>query len=64
MFNECPRCDIKQFDGEGPVQEIWGKQSAYSLPLLPGRLWPGVVAPDWVLSMDQIELTLKLCAKK
>ena len=27
-----------------------------SLPLLPGPLWPGVVAPDMVLSMGQIEL--------
>ena len=27
-----------------------------SLPLLPGPLWPGVVSPDRVLSMDQIEL--------
>ena len=24
--------------------------------LLPGSLWPGVVAPDKVLSIDQIEL--------
>ena len=31
-------------------------QSTPSLPLLPGPLWPGVVAPDRVLSMDQIEL--------
>ena len=23
---------------------------------LPGPLWPGVVVPDWVLSMVQIEL--------
>ena len=26
--------------------ELWGMQSAPSLPLLPGPLWPGVVAPD------------------
>ena len=26
-----------------------------SLPLLPGPLWPRVVAPDRVLSMSQIE---------
>ena len=30
--------------------------SATSLPLLPGPLWPGVVALDRVLSMGQIEL--------
>ena len=27
-----------------------------SLPLLPGPLWPGVIAPDRVLSMGIIEL--------
>ena len=27
-----------------------------SLPSLPGSLWPGLVAPDRVLSMGQIEL--------
>ena len=26
------------------------------VPLLPSALWPAVVAPDWVLSIDQIEL--------
>ena len=26
--------------------ELWGMQSTPSLPLLPGPLWPGVVAPD------------------
>ena len=30
------------------------------LPLLPGPLWSGVVAPDRVLSMDQIELLTML----
>ena len=25
--------------------------------LLPGPLWPGVVAPDTVLSMDQLDLS-------
>ena len=30
-------------------------QSTLSLTLLPCPLWPGVVAPDKVLSMDQIE---------
>ena len=36
--------------------EIWGMQNSPSLPLLPGSPWPGMVPPDWVLSMDQIEL--------
>ena len=31
-------------------------QSTLSLPLLPGPLWLGSVAPDRVLSMGQIEL--------
>ena len=35
---------------------LWGMQSSPSLPLLPGLIWAGVVAPDRVLSMGQIEL--------
>ena len=55
--NECPRYDIKQLDGEAPVMlELWGMRSTSSLLLLPGRLWSGVVAPDRVLSMNQMEL--------
>ena len=45
--------DIKQSDGEIPVMlELWGMWSTPSLPLLPGSLWPGMVAPDRALSMD------------
>ncbi len=40
-----------QSDEESPVM-----LSTRSLPLLPGPLCPGVVAPDRVLSMDRIEL--------
>ena len=36
--------------------EFWGMRSTSSLPSLPGPLWPGVVAPDRVISMGQIEL--------
>ena len=36
--------------------EFWGMRITPSLPLLPGPLWPGMVAPDRVLSMGQIEL--------
>ena len=36
--------------------ELWGMRSTSSLPLLPGPLWSRLVAPDRVLSMDQIEL--------
>ena len=59
--NECPGYDIKS-DGEVPVVlELWGSRSIPSLQLLPGPLWPGVVAPDRVLSMGQIELNWR-CA--
>ena len=55
--NECPWYDSKQSDGhEAPVMlELWEMLST-SLSLLPGPLWPGVVTPDRVLSMGQIEL--------
>ena len=50
--NEFPGYDTKQSDGEVPaVLELWGMRSTPSLPLLPGPLWPGVVAPDRALSM-------------
>ena len=52
-LNECPDNDTKHSDGEVPaVLEFWGMRSTPSLPLLPGPLWPGVVAPDRALSMD------------
>ena len=52
----------KQSDGEFPVMlDLWEVQSTHLLPSLPGPLWPGMVAPDRVLSMGQIELTFKLC---
>ena len=42
---------LKQTDGEDPVMlKLWGLWSTSSLPLLPGSLGPGVVAPDRVLS--------------
>ena len=37
--------------------EFWGMWITPLLPLLPGSLWPGMVAPDIVLSMDQSELS-------
>ena len=44
--------DTKQSDGEVSVMlELWGMRSTPSLPLLPGPLWPGVVAPNRALSM-------------
>ena len=50
--NEYPGYDTKQSDGEVPaVLELWGMLSTPSLPLLPGPLLTGVVAPDRALSM-------------
>ena len=45
----------KSFDGKAPVLDIWGILSTPSLPLLPDPLWPGVVAPESVQSVGQIE---------
>ena len=54
--NDCSGYDTEQSDGEVPVMmEIWGVRSTPLLPLHPGPLWPGVVAPDRVLSRGQIE---------
>ena len=49
--NMCPGYGMKQSHGEAP-----GMRSIPLLPLLPSPLWPGMVAPDRVLSMSQIEL--------
>ena len=54
--NECSQHDIKS-DGEVPVLIVlWEMWSTPSLQLLPGPLWPGVIATDKVLSLGQIEL--------
>ena len=59
--NKCLGYDPKQFNGKVPVMlELWGMQSMPSLPLLLGPLWPGVVAPDRVLSLGQIGLNCVL----
>ena len=34
----------------------WGMHRTPLLPLLPGLLWPGMVAPDIVLSIGQLDL--------
>ena len=56
--NNCPEYDSKSSDGKAPALEIWGIWSTPSLSFLPGSLWPGVVTPDRVLSMGQIEQTV------
>ena len=59
--NECLGYDTKQSYGEFPViLELCGMWSAPLLPSLPGRLGSGVVAPDGVLSIGQIELNCVL----
>ena len=40
------------------MPELWGMQSIPSLTSLPSPLWPGVVVPDIVLFIGQIELNL------
>ena len=53
---ECPKYDIKLFDGKAPAQRIRGM---WSTPLLlPSALRFGVVAADRVLSMGQVEQTV------
>ena len=55
--NECPGYDIKKSDDEVPlILELWEMWSTPSLPLLPGTFLLGVVVPDRVLSMGQLEL--------
>ena len=57
ICNEYPVYDIKHSDGEAPVMlEFWEMRSIPLLLLLPGLLWPRVIAPDRLLSMGQIEL--------
>ena len=56
-LNEYPVYDTKLSVGEVPVMlEFGGIQRTPSLPSLPGPFWPGVVAPDRVLYMGQIEI--------
>ena len=48
---------LSKSDGEALVMlEIWGMQSTPLLTSFQSPLWPGVVAPDRVLSIGQIEL--------
>ena len=38
------------------MPELWGMRITPLLPSLPSTLWSGVVEPDRVVSMGQIEL--------
>ena len=47
-----PDNDTKQSDGEVSVMlGLWRIRSSPSFPLLPGPLWPGMVAPERAISM-------------
>ena len=55
-LNECPVHETKQSDNQAPViLELLGIRNIPSLLFLPGPLRPGVVTPDEVQSMGQIE---------
>ena len=50
--NKCPGYDTEQSESEVPViLGLWSMRITPSLPLLPGPLWAGVVAPDRTLSI-------------
>ena len=54
---KCSGYDTKQSDNEALIiLEHCGMWSTPLLPLLPGPLCSEIVAPDWLLSMCQIEL--------
>ena len=58
---ESPENSIKSSDGEAPVMpELWGMQKNLLLPLLPGSLETGLVVPERVSSMGQIEQTMNV----
>ena len=44
--------------------ELWGMQSTPLLQLLPGQLWPWMLAPDRALSTVQIELFERLIGEQ
>ena len=59
--NESSGYDIKQSSGKVLVMlELWRMWNTPSLTSLPGPLCSGVVAPEWVLSMGQIEINCVL----
>ena len=55
--NNCAEYDTTQPDGDVLVMlELWGMRSIPSLSSLLVLVWLGVVAPNRVLSIGQIEL--------
>ena len=60
-LNDCPGYDTKQSNGEAPViLQLQRMQRTPFLTLLPGLIWPGVAAPDWIISMGRIKLNCVL----
>ena len=55
--NKCPWYGIKQTDAEVRALKIWEIWSTASLQLLPDSLFLEEVAPNMVLSVDQMELS-------
>ena len=57
--NECPEYDTKQSDCGVPVMlGLWGMRDTSSLLLLPGPVWPGMVAP--IYGLNRINCILML----
>ena len=55
--NEYPVNNTQQSNGQALVMlGLWGMRNTPLLLLIPGPLWPGVVAPNKVLYRGQIEL--------
>ena len=62
--NEYPAYDTKQSDSAASVMlELWGMRSTPLLPSSPDQLWLGVVPPNRVLSMGQIEINRVITLK-
>ena len=57
LTNICPGYETKQSNGKAPVMlELLGMQNTPLLPLFPGPLWAGMIAPVRILSMGQTEM--------
>ena len=63
LHKECHGYDTKQSDVETSILELWWMWTTRLLPLLPGSLWPRTVAPDRILSIDQINVWHLICVQ-
>ena len=55
-LTEFLRYDMKLFDDETSILELWIGGSTHLLPLLPGPLWFKLIVPIVFLLVSQIEL--------